>query len=193
MIVFASKNLSKLAEIKIIFQDSPFVILPMPSFISEPQETGTTFEANALLKAYHTAQYVDHPVIADDSGLEIDALDGQPGIFSARYAGENASSKDNIKKVLAELKAMPESQRTARFHCAAVYARSATDPKPFIVHATWEGSILFAEQGNNGFGYDPIFYVPTHHCSAAELAPEIKNKISHRGQAMKALMQKILA
>jgi XTP/dITP diphosphohydrolase len=191
MIIFASKNLHKLFEVRAIFQNSSYELFPMPSFISEPIETGLTFEENALIKAYHTAQYVDYPVIADDSGLEVDALNDEPGIFSARYAGKNASSKDNIEKLLAKLKDIPKKQRTARFRCVVAYVRNVDDPKPIVIHATWDGSILFAEQGANGFGYDPIFYVPTHQCSAAELPPSIKNQISHRGQAMRALMQRI--
>jgi XTP/dITP diphosphohydrolase len=187
MIIFASKNLSKFAETKAVLQNFSVELIFMPSFIDEPVEIGASFQANAILKAYHTAQYVDYPVIADDSGLEIDALNGEPGIFSSRYAGQNASNKDNIKKVLAQLKTVPKSQRTARFHCVAVYVRNFKDPNPIIAHATWEGSILFGEQGTHGFGYDPIFYVPTHNCSAAELPTEIKNQISHRKQALKLL------
>jgi XTP/dITP diphosphohydrolase len=190
-IIFASKNLHKLSEVTAIFNNSHYSILPMPNFIPEPLETGTTFEENALLKAYHTARYVAIPVIADDSGLEIDALNGEPGIVSSRYAGENATNKNNIEKVLRKLQNIPQEQRSARFHCVVVYIRNAEDKSPIICHATWEGSILFQEQGTNGFGYDPIFYVPTHNCSAAELTPAVKNTISHRAQALRMLMQKL--
>lgn len=190
-LIFASKNLGKLEEMQAISYNAPFKLLSMPDSIPSPEETGTTFEANALLKAYHTAQYVEYPVIADDSGLEVDALNGEPGIFSARYAGPNASDDDNIAKVLMKLRDIPEKQRTARFHCATAYVRNATDPSPIVINTTWEGSILFAAQGKKGFGYDPIFYVPTHHCCAAELASAIKNQISHRGQAMRALMERL--
>jgi len=188
LITFASKNSHKLIEIKKIFQNSGYEILPMPTFIQEPQETGTTFQENALLKAYYTSQYVKSPVIADDSGLEVDALNGEPGIFSARYAGKGASSEDNIQKLLTKLKGIPIKKRTARFHCVVAYVRSHSDPEPIITHATWEGYILLTTQGIHGFGYDPIFFVPEYNCSAAELTPEIKNQISHRAQAIQKLI-----
>jgi XTP/dITP diphosphohydrolase len=187
--IFATKNRHKLIEAqKIFITGSVYDIFPMPEAIPEPEETGTTFIENALIKAFHTANYVDSPVIADDSGLEIDALNGAPGVFSARYAGKNATDIKNVEKILAELKNIPEQQRTARFHCVVVYLKNKDDKSPIICHAAWEGSILYKPQGNKGFGYDPIFYVPTHNCSAAELSPEIKNQISHRGQALNKLI-----
>lgn len=189
--IFASKNLHKVLEIQAILCDFPYEIYPAPSFISAPKETGATFTENALIKAYHTAEYVDLPVIADDSGLEIDVLNGAPGIFSSRYSGENATDKSNIEKVLHKLKSIPKEKRIARFHCVAVCVRDTNDKLPIICHGIWEGSILFEPHGIKGFGYDPIFYVSTHNCSAAELPFEIKNQISHRGQAFKKLMEKL--
>ena len=156
--------------------------------VSEIEETGLSFVENALLKARNAARVTNLPAIADDSGIQVDALGGAPGIHSARYAGVNASDSDNLAKLLSALKAVPETQRAARFQCTMVYLRHATDPMPIICHGTWEGRILFKPRGHNGFGYDPVFYVPTHQCSAAELPPEVKNQLSHRGQALRQLV-----
>ena len=133
------------------------------------------------------------PTIADDSGLEVDALHGAPGIYSARYAGQGASDAANRQKLLADLAAVPELERTARFQCVLVYLRHAADPTPLICQGTWAGRILFAPCGTHGFGYDPIFFVPTHGCSAAELDPAIKNQLSHRGQALRQLCAQLIA
>ncbi len=156
--------------------------------IPEIPETGFTFVENAIIKARNACEYTGLPAIADDTGLVIDALNGEPGIYSARYAGEGAQSHDNIQKVLEQMQDVASDKRTARFQCVIVYLRHAKDPAPVICYGTWEGRILLKEQGENGFGYDPIFYVPTHECSAAELPVEIKNKIGHRGLALQQLL-----
>jgi XTP/dITP diphosphohydrolase len=131
------------------------------------------------------------PAIADDSGIEVDALHGAPGIYSARYAGAGASDQANLEKLLAELAEVPENARSARFQCLMVYMRHAEDPTPIICQGTWEGSILFEPRGDNGFGYDPVFHVPTHDCSSAELPAEVKNSLSHRGQALHKLLEEL--
>ena len=187
-LVLASNNLGKVKEIQNLIP-SPYEIIPQAKFkVPEVAETGLTFVENAILKARNACEYTKLPAIADDSGLEIDALQGEPGIYSARYAGSNADSKANIAKVLTALADVSPEQRIARFQCVMVCLRYAKDPAPIICQGTWEGSILFQEQGQNGFGYDPIFFVPTHDCSAAELAIDVKNKISHRGQALQCLI-----
>lgn len=155
------------------------------------EETGLTFVENALLKARHACRETGLPAIADDSGLEVAALNGAPGIYSARYAGPNATAKNNIEKLLSILKNIPEERRQANFHCSLVYLSHTTDPTPLICEGTWHGRILNMPQGNHGFGYDPIFYVPDQHCSAAELDLEVKNRFSHRGQALRMLVEKL--
>jgi len=188
IVVLASTNPGKLREIQRILKKLSWQIIPQAEFhVPEIQETGLTFVENAILKARCTAQHTKLPAIADDSGLEVDALDGAPGIYSARFAGKNATAQQNIKKLLHELENIPEQERTARFQCIMVYLQHAKDPSPIIAQGTWEGRILFKEQGKNGFGYDPIFFVPTHNCSAAELPIDTKNQISHRGQALRLL------
>ncbi len=190
-IVLASNNSGKVKEIQNLIT-APYEIIPQSEFkVPEADETGLTFVENAILKARNACQRTKLPAIADDSGLEIDALQGEPGIYSARYAGANADSKANVAKALTALVDVPIEQRSARFQCVMVYLRYAQDPSPIICQGTWEGSILFQEQGHNGFGYDPIFFVPTHDCSAAELAIGVKNRISHRGQALSQLIKKL--
>jgi XTP/dITP diphosphohydrolase len=185
--VLASNNLGKIREIRALLPD--YTIIPQSEFVqTEAEETGLTFVENALLKARHAAQYCDFPVIADDSGLAVDALNGAPGIYSARYAGIGASDRDNNDKLLLELAGVPFEERTARFICVIVMLQHATDPMPLIAQGVWEGKVLFEPKGSNGFGYDPLFYVPEHDCSSAELLPGIKNAISHRGQALRQLV-----
>ncbi len=187
-IVLASSNPGKLREIQELFAGLSYEIIPQSELaVPEAEETGLSFVENAILKARHASQYTKLPAIADDSGLEIDALNGEPGIYSARYAGINAASEDNVAKVLRQMAHIPEAERGARFQCVMVYMRHAKDPAPVICQGTWEGNILFEEHGHNGFGYDPVFFVPTHNCSAAELPPDVKNQISHRGQALRKL------
>ncbi len=185
-IVLASNNPGKIKEIQALLPD--YTIIPQSEFVqTEAEEAGLTFVENALLKARHAAQHCHLPVIADDSGLAVDALGGAPGIYSARYAGPGASDKDNNDKLLLELAGVPFEERTARFICVIVMLEHAADPVPFIAQGIWEGKILMHPQGANGFGYDPLFWVPEHDCSSAELTPEVKNSLSHRGQALRQL------
>ena len=189
-IVLASNNAGKVREFNQLLADSGFEVLPQSEFnVVEAEETGLTFVENAILKARNAAEHTGLPAIADDSGLEVDALDGAPGIYSARFAGAGASDQQNLEKLLDDIKDIPDAQRTARFQCLMVYLRHAKDPTPQIFQGTWEGRILHAPQGDNGFGYDPVFFVPTHNCSSAELEPDVKNSLSHRGQALKQLIE----
>ncbi len=188
-IVLATGNTGKVREINQLLQGGAWQIVPQSEFgVPEAEETGLTFVENAILKARNAAQHTGLAAIADDSGLEVDALDGAPGIYSSRYAGPTASDQDNRNKLLADLTEVSEQARRARFRCVMIYLRHATDATPLIVQGTWEGRVLFAARGNDGFGYDPVFYVPTHECSAAELTPDVKNRISHRGQALAKLI-----
>ena len=188
-IVLASNNAGKVREIGQLLADQEIEVLPQSAFdIPEAEETGLTFVENAILKARHAAHLAGLPAIADDSGIEVDALNGAPGIYSARFAGKGASDSDNLRKLLEELKDVPEQNRTARFQCLMVYMRHEKDPTPIICQGTWEGCILLEPRGSGGFGYDPVFYVPTHDCASAELAPDEKNRLSHRGQAIRKLV-----
>jgi XTP/dITP diphosphohydrolase len=190
-IVLASGNPGKIKEIQAILKD--LTVLPQSQFnVEEAEETGSTFVENAIIKAKNAASHCGLPAIADDSGLVIDALQGAPGVISARYAGINASDQDNLLKVLKNLEKIPTEQRTARFVCVLVFMRHANDPLPFIAQGIWEGLIMTESIGDNGFGYDPIFWVPTQKKSSAQLSPEIKNTISHRGQALKILADSII-
>ncbi len=189
-IVLASGNAGKLREIHKLFAGSGIEVLPQSQFdVPDVAETGTTFVENAIIKARHAAECTGLPAIADDSGIEVDALDHRPGVWSARYAGEGASDADNNAKMLAELEGVPETERTARYQCLIVFMRSHTDPVPLISQGSWEGRILDAPRGNGGFGYDPIFYVPTHNCSGGELSLEEKNRISHRAIALQDMLR----
>lgn len=187
-IVLASNNAGKVRELTELLAGARIRVVPQGDFgVPEADETGLSFVENAILKARNAAQHSGLPAIADDSGLEVDALHGAPGIYSARYAGVGASDADNVVKLLHALESVPESERTARFQCVMVYMRHAADPTPLICQGAWEGRILFAPQGENGFGYDPVFYVPTEGRSAAELESAVKNALSHRGQALRQL------
>jgi XTP/dITP diphosphohydrolase len=188
-IVLASSNKGKVREINQVLAGTGLQVQPQSEFgVVDAEETGLTFVENAILKARNAARHTSLPAIADDSGLEVDALAGAPGIYSARFAGEGASDQANLEKLLLELEAVPEEQRTARFQCLMVFMRHAGDPTPLICQGTWEGRILFAARGDNGFGYDPVFHVPAHGCSSAELPAETKNSLSHRGQALRQLV-----
>jgi XTP/dITP diphosphohydrolase len=190
-IVLASGNPGKIKEIQAILKD--LTVLPQSQFnVEEAEETGSTFVENAIIKAKNAASHCGLPAIADDSGLVIDALQGAPGVISARYAGINASDQDNLLKVLKNLEKIPTEQRTARFVCVLVFMRHANDPLPIIAQGIWEGLIMTESIGDNGFGYDPIFWVPTQKKSSAQLSPETKNTISHRGQALKILADSII-
>ncbi len=187
--VLASGNAGKLREFKRLLADAHIEVEPQSGFdVPEAEETGLSFVENAILKARNAARHSGLPAIADDSGLEVDALNGAPGIYSARYAGPGCSDADNNQKLLRELSGVKEEDRSARFQCVIVYLRHAEDPTPLICQGTWEGRILNAEQGDNGFGYDPLFFVPDTGCSSAELDPDTKNRLSHRGQALRQLL-----
>lgn len=189
-IVLASGNQGKIKEIQAILKEHP--IVPQSHYnVEEAEETGTTFIENAIIKARNAAAHCNLPSIADDSGLVVDALNGAPGVISARYAGIGASDQENLLKLLKDLEGVPIEQRTARFVCVIVFMRHANDPLPIIAQGTWEGRILNESVGDNGFGYDPIFWVPTHQKASAELSPEIKNSLSHRGQALQRLTDSI--
>lgn len=189
-IVVASANPGKLREFSSLFADYQVEVLPQSAFaVPAVAETGAGFAENALLKARHGAAYAGRPVIADDSGLEVDVLDGAPGIYSARYAGEGASDADNLALLLRNIAATGAHHPTARFHCVIAYLRTADDPEPLLAQGVWEGYIVEQPAGDNGFGYDPVFHVPTHGCTSAQLPPEVKNTISHRGQALRNLVE----
>lgn len=188
-IVLASNNDGKIREINQLLVNSPLEVLPQKNFTREEAvEDGLSFVENALLKARFAARVSGLPAIADDSGLEVDALNGAPGIYSARYAGPQASDEENLQKLLLDLKDSRAAARSARFQCLMVYLRHAEDPTPLIFQGTWEGQILDAPRGENGFGYDPVFFVPAQNCSSAQLPAEVKNSLSHRGQALKQLL-----
>ncbi len=191
-IVLASGNRGKVREINQLLSQSGFEVIPQSDFdVPEAEETGLTFVENAILKARNAASHSGLPAIADDSGLEVDALMGAPGIYSARYAGEDASDAQNLQHLLTEMRDIPDDKRTARFQCVMVYMAHAGDPTPLICQGTWEGSILRGPRGDHGFGYDPVFYVPERDCSSAELDPETKNSLSHRAKAMQCLVEKL--
>ena len=190
-IVLASGNAGKLREIKAIFAEQPFELVAQKEFsVTDADETGLTFVENALIKARHAAEHTGLIALADDSGIEVDYLKGAPGIYSARYAGQPCDDQANNDKLLSELNNVPQEKRTARFQCVLVLVRHANDPMPLICSGTWEGVIVEQPTGKNGFGYDPLFHVPTHACTSAELPAEIKNELSHRGQALRELATK---
>lgn len=192
-IVLASNNAGKVAEISQLLEHSGIEVLPQAQFdIQDAVEDGLTFVENAIIKARHAAKLSGLPAIADDSGIEVDCLNGAPGIYSARFAGEGSSDEENLLKLLREMKDIPEAQRSARFQCLMVYMRHAEDPTPVICQGTWEGRILTAPQGENGFGYDPVFFVPEQNCSSAELDAATKNSLSHRGKALQQLAKRLL-
>lgn len=191
-VVLASRNDGKLAEMQALFAPLGWKLRSLAEFSDEAaEETAPSFVENALLKARYAALVSGLPAIADDSGLEVAALDGAPGVRSARYAGENASDADNNQKLLAELKRVPDDRRGARFICLMVYLRHAEDALPLIAQGSWRGNILHNPRGTGGFGYDPLFFVPDQKCSAAELEAEIKNRCSHRGKAARHLYSMI--
>lgn len=188
-LVLATGNAGKLKEIQRIFSGLDVDILPQSEFDTpEADETGLSFVENAILKARNASAHTGLPALADDSGIEVDALQGEPGIHSARYAGDDES---NIDKLLRELSGITDDQRTARFQCVMAYVRHAADPVPLISQGSWEGSILTERQGEGGFGYDPVFFVPAHGCSAAELSADEKNAISHRGKALQRMLRQL--
>ena len=191
-VVLASSNKGKLVELQAILEQRDVQLLPQSEFsVSDADETGLSFVENALIKARHACLSTGLPAIADDSGIEVDALKGEPGIYSARYAGSHGPKADidNNAKLLRELENIAEADRTARFRCVIAYMRYVKDPMPLICQGTWEGRILFKKEGENGFGYDPLFYVLSHGCASAKLDAVAKNAISHRGQALTQLLK----
>lgn len=191
-IILASGNAGKVREINILLAEHGIEVIPQTEFdVPEAVEDGLTFVENALKKARHAAKLTGLPAIADDSGIEVDALDKRPGIYSARYSGEDATDTKNYEKMLAELEGVAEEKRTARYWCVMVYMESENDPTPIITQGSLEGRILTSPQGEGGFGYDPIFWLPEQQCTAAELSMEEKNKISHRAIALNALAKRL--
>ncbi|QMW13907.1 XTP/dITP diphosphatase [Pseudoalteromonas sp. MT33b] len=189
-LVLATGNPGKVKELASMLSPLNINVVPQSDFqVPDVPETGTTFVENAIIKARHAAKITGLPAIADDSGLEVDGLHGAPGVYSARFAGENASDQDNIDKLLSELADNPV--RSARFWCVLVLMRHAGDPTPLICSASWEGEITHSQDGQGGFGYDPIFYVPSEQCTSAQLTKEQKNALSHRGQALKQLLAQL--
>jgi XTP/dITP diphosphohydrolase len=186
VVVLASGNAGKLRELDKVLAPLDVSLQPQAQFnVPDAEETGLSFVENAIIKARAAAQHTGLPAIADDSGIEVDHLNGAPGIYSARYSG--AGDEANNVLLLQELGEIPEEQRSARFQCVLVYMRHALDPVPLICQGSWEGFILSEPRGENGFGYDPLFYLPDYQCSSAQLAPGIKNRISHRAKASRLL------
>lgn len=193
-LVLATGNQKKVKELAAMLADMKIQVIPQSEFaVPDADETGTTFVENAIIKARHAARLTGLPAVADDSGLEVDLLHGRPGVYSARFAGDQASDRENIDKLLAELNGAPDYLKSARFWCVLVYMRHADDPTPIICQASWEGLILDAPRGEQGFGYDPVFFVPDEDCSAAQMPSELKNRLSHRGQALAKLKAALAA
>lgn len=192
--VLATGNRGKLAEIMEIVRPMGIEVVPQSEFaLPEIEESGLSFVENAILKARNAARHSGLPALADDSGLEVDALNGAPGIYSARYAGDERDDQANNRLLLSRLAGIPDENRTARFQCVVVLLRHPDDPVPLICHADWEGRIVDQPRGENGFGYDPLFAVAGMQCTSAELSTEEKNRISHRGQALAMLARQLPA
>lgn len=191
-VVLATSNKGKLREFAELLSGVGFKVRAQSEFgMLEAAETAPTFVENALIKARHAARLTGLPALADDSGLEVDFLHGAPGVWSARYAGQGAGDRENLDKLLAALSGVPPEKRRARFVCLIVYLRHADDPTPVISQGVWEGTILAEPRGVNGFGYDPVFQVPELDMTAAELAAEVKNRLSHRGKALHGLLTRL--
>ncbi len=190
-IILATGNLGKVRELNAMLEGYYRVVSQNDMQVIEVPETGATFIENALIKARNASLQTQLPALADDSGLQVEALNGEPGVYSARYAGERATDNDNIEKLILNMD--QHDNRKAHFCCAMVFVKSASDPNPIIVERRWEGELLREPIGENGFGYDPIFFLPDHGCSSAQLQPEVKNQISHRGQALGDLLKQLLS
>jgi len=191
-VILASSNKGKLRELSALLAPLGYDLIAQNTLgIDTPPETGDTFAANALLKARHAAAAAGFPALADDSGIEVDALGGRPGIYSARYAGEGASDQDNLQKLLSEMRGVPEGKRTARYQCVIAFVTAANDPQPILATGTWDGTLISEPRGLGGFGYDPIFIPSGFDRTAAELEPGEKNSLSHRGQALRALVGRL--
>lgn len=190
-LVLASSNAGKLVELRDLLGEG-FELHAQSEFaVEDAEETGLSFIENAILKARHAARLTGLPALGDDSGLCIDALDGAPGLYSARYAGSHGNSEANIDKLLGALDGVPDERRGGRFVCVLALVRHAEDPMPVIAEGVWEGRVLHARTGKNGFGYDPVFFSPAHGCSAAELEASTKNLESHRGVALAKLRERL--
>ncbi len=191
-VVLASGNKGKLKEFNQLLKPLDIEVIPQSDFnVSPVEETGLTFIENAILKARHASEISGLPAIADDSGLEVDALKGAPGIYSARFSGEDATDEKNNQKLLEDLKDTPDGERTARFQCVLVYLKHPADPTPIVCQGSWEGSIIKEAKGEQGFGYDPLFWVPSKECTSAELDRDTKNAMSHRGKALRKLIKQM--
>ena len=191
-LVLATGNQGKVKELSQMLAPLNIDVLPQSHFhVTDAEETGTTFVENAIIKARHAAAVTGLPAIADDSGLAVDALGGAPGVYSARYAGPDASDQDNVAKLLEAMATVAEPQRLASFICVLVLMRSEHDPTPLICQGRWQGRIAASPHGQQGFGYDPVFYVPSHHKTAAQLDASVKNQLSHRGQALASLLEQM--
>ncbi len=191
-LVLASGNQGKLRELSSLLETLDFQLYPQADFgVPEVAETGTTFVENAIIKARNAAQHTRLAALADDSGIVVDALDGAPGVYSARFAGADATDESNNALLVEKLRVIPVEQRSARYHAVVVYMRHADDPSPIICEGSWEGMIQLEPKGKGGFGYDPYFYLPDLDCTSAELSALEKNKISHRGQALRQLRERL--
>ena len=191
-LVLASSNAGKLEELRELLADTGIELIAQSDLgVDDAEETGATFVENAIIKARHAARLTGLPALADDSGICVDALVGAPGLYSARYAGEHGNASRNIDKLLEALREVPDTQRDAHFYCVLVLLHHAQDPQPLIVEGQWRGRILHARQGDGGHGYDPVFLDPVHGQSAAEMPLPLKNGLSHRGQALAALKQRL--
>ncbi|WP_047685545.1 MULTISPECIES: RdgB/HAM1 family non-canonical purine NTP pyrophosphatase [Xenorhabdus] len=189
-VVLATGNAGKVRELAGLLADFGLDIVAQTELgVDSADETGLTFVENAIIKARHAAAVTGLPAIADDSGLSVNVLGGAPGIYSARYAGTDASDQDNMEKLLEAMRDVPDAQRQAQFNCVLVYLRHAEDPTPLVFHGRWSGVISREPAGSSGFGYDPIFYIPEFGCTAAELSRKQKSAVSHRGQALKMLLE----
>jgi XTP/dITP diphosphohydrolase len=190
-IILATGNQGKVRELNAMLKSNYIIVSQKDLQVEEVPETGSSFIENALIKARNASFQTKLPALADDSGLEVEALDGDPGIYSARYAGEEATDEDNISKLISNME--QHQNRSARFCCAMVFVENAEDTKPIIIEKYWNGEILREAIGNNGFGYDSIFYLPNLQCSSAQLEPEKKNLLSHRGQALNELLRHLIS
>ncbi len=193
-LVLATGNKGKVVELEALLQPFGWNVRPQSEWhFAKAEETGLTFIENAILKARHAAQHTGLPALADDSGLAVNALQGAPGIYSARYAGPECNDQDNIEKLLDTLKDTAPEQRQASFHCVLAYLRHANDPTPIICHGRWDGMIATTPQGEQGFGYDPVFWIPELNCTAAQLSTAQKQQLSHRGQALRQFVKQLQA
>ena len=191
-IILATGNLNKVREISASLKGSSIEIMPQSMFnVPDADETGTTFVENAIIKARNCSAHTGEAAMADDSGIEVDALGGAPGVHSARYSGEHANDEKNTALLLRNMENVPDGRRTARYWCVMVYMRSASDPTPIICQASWEGIIIREKRGTNGFGYDPVFLIPELGKTAAEVSLEVKNSMSHRAKAIKMMTERL--